>query len=128
MAETQKTEVVETKTTEKSSKKYVLGIICTLVGLLVGFVGTDLSNVANSDLVNIADVPTNPTEQQIAYAQAVLNNAAKAKAEAAKNSTAEKISTTIADKTGVEVSTSSIINLFNKTVDYVKSLGKSETK
>lgn len=128
MAETQKTEVVETKTTEKSTKKYVLGIICTLVGLLVGFVGTDLSNVANSDLVNIADVPTNPTEQQIAYAQAVLNNAAKAKAEAAKNSTAEKISTTIADKTGVEVSTSSIINLFNKTVDYVKSLGKSETK
>lgn len=128
MAETQKTEVVETKTTEKSTKKYVLGIICTLIGLLVGFVGTDLSNVANSDLVNITDVPTNPTEQQIAYAQAVLNNAAKAKAEAAKNSTAEKISTTIADKTGVEVSTSSIINLFNKTVDYVKSLGKSETK
>ena len=125
MAETQeKQEAVVTK--KSSIKQYIAPILCAVLGLGVGYVGTDLSNAANKNLVNISEVPANPTEEQIAYAKAIIANASKNKVESAKEQAAGKIASTITEKTGVEVSTSNVINLFNQISGYAKSFIESK--
>lgn len=125
MAETQeKQEAVVTK--KSSIKQYIAPILCAVLGLGVGYVGTDLSNAANKNLVNISEVPANPTEEQVAYAKAVIANASKNKVESAKEQAAGQIASAITEKTGVEVSTSNVINLFNQISGYAKSFIESK--
>ena len=128
MAETQeKQEAVVTK--KSSIKQYIAPVLCAVLGLAVGYVGTDLSNAANKDLVNISQVPTNPTEEQVAYAKAIIANASKIKVDSAKEQAAGKIASAITEKTGIEVSTSNVINLFNQAASYAKGfISKEEAK